>query len=796
MAEKLDARSEIPEIWFRPDDGRSIAQSVARYLIYLTVLLLLTGVLGLYYLFTWNEQGQKEFDGVLASSIASVDPTERPELLRQSQRDGILIAAGDEIVVLRDVDSPSSTRSWHNSISAEVGSLKQGVPRQFSTKRNGSEWLHSAALTPNGDVLVVHRPAPTITGYVQRPMLVLMAWLSLLGLGLFVVWWRFGRRVTRSLQALAQAFDDLAIRGSLRPSSRQQIESFSGGSRELKLLGRSLEDLDAELAVTIRRFESLLTTAQTLGKSLDVQEVLDTTLALLHELLDVPRSAIFRMDSRGKTLSLIAAYGHHADYLQDMTTRQIEPDMPSAKAIKQGRVVQVADAQSVFVPTALRNRAAQYGYRSVMAIPFPAMGETPVVLIVQKAESYTYSYNETELIQTFAALSATALKNAQRFDSTDRNLDKQTSRLLAIVESVDDAIVVVSDTQQVIYANQKMRSLLPTVGNYSEGMSSDDFFEQLLESSSDLVDANRTLEELNNKRPWVELVLFDQNGEEHTFRVRSFSAVDREGTTVGHGQVWTDVTEDRVLDRMKSGLLATVSHEFRTPLTLIKGYATTLLADDVQWGKEDRSEFLQMVTFEADRLTELVKRLLDMRRIDAGLLDLQLLPVELDDVISSAIAGTVGSPSSVDCLPLPDVAVLSDSPRLVTALRNIIENARTHTQVGTSVTVGAEKGQGFVTIWIQDRGPGVPPEFRKQIFDSFFRTDSNLNSERSGIGLGLAIAQGFIEAHDGKLWVEDGPDNVGSVFYVQIPTSPVVSSGQITGTVPAAEGPTKGIERL
>jgi signal transduction histidine kinase len=392
------------------------------------------------------------------------------------------------------------------------------------------------------------------------------------------------------------------------------------------------------------------------------------------------------------------------------------------------------------------------------------------VLLLHKEEPYTYSHDEVDLSVSFASIAAAALRNAELFAQTDEDLRRQTSRLAAIVESVDQGILVESARGEVIYANSAMRRLLPPGEVFVPGTGADELLRAVMRP---VIDAGSALDAVAGLRGdagrWVDLDIERTGGETRSFRVRAFPVVDDQARSIGRGQVWTDITADRALDRMKSGLLATVSHEFRTPLALIKGYATTLLADDVEWSEADRTDFLQLVESEADRLTSLVQRLLDMRRIDAGMVELQLVPIEVGELVARTLAGLPHRRDRIEVGPVPPVVVSVDATRMITAIRNLVDNACTYSPPGSPVAFEVTVGDGSVEVAITDRGAGVPDPLKARIFDTFVRADDGLTAEHPGLGLGLAIARGFVRAHGGRLWVEDGAGGSGSVFRLRVP---------------------------
>ena len=395
------------------------------------------------------------------------------------------------------------------------------------------------------------------------------------------------------------------------------------------------------------------------------------------------------------------------------------------------------------------------------------------------------------IAQVLGAIAAAALRNAELFAQPDQSLSAQSSRLSAIVDSVDDGLLVEDDEGILIYANGVVTGLAAgPAGGFPVVPTETRAAELLLAIVTNSVDPAETATALELVRDtgntWCEVELTAADGGLQTWRVRSFVVTDAQTVEIGRGLIWTDVTRDRELDRMKSGLLATVSHEFRTPLALIKGYATTLLADDVQWGEADRFEFLELVANEADRLTTLVQRLLDMRRIDAGLVDLQTVSIELDSLISAAVAGVGPAVDRISVGPVPELVVQADETRIVTALRNLLDNACKYSPPGSPVevhihldrapgrsTAGSRGPTGQhdeVVIRVNDRGAGVPEEDRASLFEMFVRGDRGLDAATGGTGLGLAIARGFVQAHGGRIWIEDRPGG-GSVFAMSLPVT-------------------------
>jgi signal transduction histidine kinase len=238
-----------------------------------------------------------------------------------------------------------------------------------------------------------------------------------------------------------------------------------------------------------------------------------------------------------------------------------------------------------------------------------------------------------------------------------------------------------------------------------------------------------------------------------------FDVTDTDGMPIGRGQILRDITHNREVDRMKSSLISTVSHELRTPLAAIKGYATTLLAEDVQWDTPSQHEFLQIISDETDRLSGLVDDLLDMSRIEAGNLIVNRSECRLEELIERAAKRTHPNPGQrlqVDLAPALPVLYI-DPQRIEAVLRNLFENAVKYAPEPSPIRVQATVQNGNLMVRVEDEGPGIPAEESKHIFESFYRIENGLDRSAPGAGLGLAICRGFVQAHGGEIWMEPRP---------------------------------------
>jgi signal transduction histidine kinase len=222
------------------------------------------------------------------------------------------------------------------------------------------------------------------------------------------------------------------------------------------------------------------------------------------------------------------------------------------------------------------------------------------------------------------------------------------------------------------------------------------------------------------------------------------------------------------LARMKSHFLITVSHELRTPLTSIKTAAEMLLEEEERDDPEGtKARLVRNIVKGAGRLTNLVADLVDASRQDELAPRLELEPVDAGEVVANAMALVypliINKQQKLELgLTSPGPPVLVDRRRFEQVLVNLLSNANRFTPVGGEITIHVREEGGEVIIAVSDSGPGVPVEDREHVFEPFYRGD------RSGMGMGLAIAKSLTELHKGRIWVEasDGP---GSTFCVAVP---------------------------
>jgi signal transduction histidine kinase len=245
---------------------------------------------------------------------------------------------------------------------------------------------------------------------------------------------------------------------------------------------------------------------------------------------------------------------------------------------------------------------------------------------------------------------------------------------------------------------------------------------------------------------------------------------------LGYGIGLNDITERRRADQVKARLLAMVAHELRAPLASIKGFATTLLRPDVEWADEERQEFLEIIDRESDRLSELVSELFDSSRIVLGEFPVEPEPTSLREIVGEAIKQANSRAPSHGYrfeapAELPELAM--DERRIRQVMHNLLDNAIKYAPAGTEIDIGAAESDGEVIVSVADRGPGIEPAEQSIVFDPFYRGKAAQGSRAQGLGLGLAICQGIVQAHGGRIWVEDRPGG-GSIFSFSLPKSAAV----------------------
>ncbi|UKY47773.1 sensor histidine kinase [Streptomyces inhibens] len=220
-------------------------------------------------------------------------------------------------------------------------------------------------------------------------------------------------------------------------------------------------------------------------------------------------------------------------------------------------------------------------------------------------------------------------------------------------------------------------------------------------------------------------------------------------------------------NRIRTALLAAVSHDLRTPLAGIKASVTSLRSDDIEWSDEDQAELLAGIEEGADRLDHLVGNLLDMSRLQTGTVTPLIREIDLDEVVPMALGG-VPEDSVILDIPeeLPMVAV--DPGLLERSVANLVENAVKYSPEGEPVLVSASALGDRVELRVADRGPGVPDDAKDRIFEPFQRYGDAPRG--AGVGLGLAVARGFAEAIGGTLTAEDTPGG-GMTMVLTVPTA-------------------------
>jgi K+-sensing histidine kinase KdpD len=236
----------------------------------------------------------------------------------------------------------------------------------------------------------------------------------------------------------------------------------------------------------------------------------------------------------------------------------------------------------------------------------------------------------------------------------------------------------------------------------------------------------------------------------------------------------------RKSEQLKTALLDAVTHDLRTPLTSIKAAISTIRAEPVS--PEVQRELFEVIEEESDRLNHFIQGMMDLAKLQAGEVTLASRNIAPEEMVEDALlrAGPLleGHPVEVAIasgLPSPRV-----DPRLISqVIFTLLENAAKYSGASTKITVSVRQKENNICFAVDDEGPGIPSELRGKVFDKFFRAGL-----QPGLGMGLAIARGIVQAHGGKIWIEDGPERRGTSVQFMVPLNDALMGPTAENNIP------------
>ena len=395
------------------------------------------------------------------------------------------------------------------------------------------------------------------------------------------------------------------------------------------------------------------------------------------------------------------------------------------------------------------------GHSGYLGVPLVGLeGGFQGVLAVYSQRPRVWREEEIEALAALAGNASAVLSNAELY----QRVAMERERSYAILANIADGIVAVDREGKVVLWNQSAEQITGVPSAAALGRTPLEVLQRELASDDEGSHRER-------------LVSVQRGGEEAWLSVTEAVMRDPIGAVAGRIFAFRDVSSERIVEQMKSDFVSTVSHELRAPLTSIYGFAETLLRRDVLFGEPERQTFLGYIASEAQRLTTIVDTLLGVARLEAGDLQVELVPTDLRTVVSEVVT-TVQQTLDVNghkfVLHLPDepLAASADREKLSQILTNLLDNAVKFSPGGGTVTVEAHRRSGHVEVRIVDEGQGIPEAERERIFSKFHRTESSRGA--GGAGLGLFIARGLVSAMGGRIWV-DSVEGGGSSFAFELP---------------------------
>jgi len=418
----------------------------------------------------------------------------------------------------------------------------------------------------------------------------------------------------------------------------------------------------------------------------------------------------------------------------------------------------------------LASAAAGVPLRQVVALPMAIKDEIIGLVYIFRSLGVDFTINDRRVLADFADQAAIAVQNARLY----QQVNGERARLNAIIENSGDGVMILGPDRTIRTWNRTLIGMTGVPAEEAIGRHCYDVLDlhnrqevSVCRTACPLVkppeDGRLYAEGDTRRADGMKVSLADNYSPQH----------DDEGNLISVIASVRDVSRLREAEELKNTLLSVISHELKTPVSIIKGYAGTLARQDAKWDPETFADGLTVIEEEADKLNELINNLLDASRLQAGGLKLQFSYLDLPSMAEKAVEKsrfqTDRHTFSVD---FPDnfPPVKGDYERIREVLSNLISNAIKYSPDGGLIRVGGWVEEDEVRVFVSDEGIGIPSTEQEHIFDRFARVDNSLTRQTPGAGLGLFLVKAVVEGHGGRVWVESQPGQ-GATFYFTWPIS-------------------------
>jgi PAS domain S-box-containing protein len=514
----------------------------------------------------------------------------------------------------------------------------------------------------------------------------------------------------------------------------------------------------------LRQREYLLRIVQAMTSRLDLSDLLRLVIEKSVEILNAEAGLIALREEDSPNLQVYARYGLDKELL-DLFTPLLAGEF----------LEQLAQTGSWATPDLthrLRVASSVLGVRlrQVVALPLVVGGEPMgVIYVFRSSSSPGFSGNDRQVLAAFADQAAIAVHNArlyQRLLAEKRHLD-------TIIENSADGVMIVDGQWRIRTANRALEQMVGRHRSEIVGHTCSEILQLTTPQGTPVCTGCCPLEELGpSPHPYVEGVHTTPDGRRIHLGITYSVLRAPDGTLREAIANVRDITRMKEAEEVKSTFVSVVSHELKTPVAIIKGYASTLRREDAHWDPQTLSKGLLVIEEESDRLDKLISNLLEASRIQAGALTLHPAPLDLAGLVHKLVAEfrpqTDQHIFEVELPPdLPPV--WADYERIRMVLSNLLSNAIKYAPQGGTIRIGGWAEQERVVVYVADGGIGIPESEFEHVFERFYRVDNRMSRTTAGTGLGLYLSKAIVEAHGGEIWVKSQVGQ-GATFFFSLPT--------------------------